>query len=107
DRRLSTEFANGGYNRAFVPRVRDDLVGGDSDLAGRLADGNTDDVRLSARRPERICTRATVPSGRAILRRRAEPLRPNFAPSAAMPGRRHVEPVYDTGLRHLFICHYS
>ncbi len=48
DRRLCADPADGRHCRAAVPRIRDDLVGGDPDFADRFADDDADDVRLSA-----------------------------------------------------------
>ena len=48
DRRLCADPADGRHRRPAVPRVRDDLVGGDHDFAWRFADDDADDVRVSA-----------------------------------------------------------
>src|SRR4029077_7832749 len=94
-RRLCADLADGRHRRAALPRVRGDLVGGDHDLAGRLADYDADDVRLFAGAAARRSARQVVSRWRAGFCRNTGCLRPLVAPGIAMAGSRHARPLGD------------
>ena len=93
--RLRADPAGGRHRGAAVPRVRGDLVGGDHDLAGRLADHDADDVRLFAGAAARRSARQVVSRWRAGFCRNTGCLRPLVAPGIAMAGSRHARPLGD------------
>ena len=73
DRGVHPDPADGRHRRPAVPRVRGHAVGRDPDLAGRLADHDADDVRLSAATGQPSAARAALPrrasaSSTAMLR---------------------------------------
>src|SRR5207237_7520421 len=95
DRRLCADPADGRHRWAALPRVRDDLVGGHHDLAGRLADDDADDVRVSARRSARTGAWAALLGQRACFRRDPGSVRPQLAARIAVAIPRDAQPIGD------------